>query len=143
MQRTVHIHRLLIVGLLASTLGAVGAASPLSAAQETSVPASEKLPEKTRCVETDRIASYKVESDEIVRLFLKNNTQMILRLKQHCPQLHFHRYISYTPIDGKICAGNDEIKTRAGLACRIGSIKLIPEATEIDVTGTASTKPKQ
>jgi len=81
---------------------------------------------ETRCIETNQIARYKTENDELVRLFMKNGSQMLLRLKRQCPQLHFHHYISYTPVDGKICAGSNQIKTRAGLACRIGSIAPAP-----------------
>jgi len=89
--------------------------------------------DKTRCVETDQIEAYKVENDKLVRFFLKNSQQMLLRLTHQCPQLYFHRYISYTPTDGKICAGADEIKTRAGLACRIGSLSPVPKATEVTI----------
>lgn len=94
-----------------------------------------------QCVETDQITAYKVESDEIVRLFLQDSSQVLLRLKRHCPQLYFHRYISYTPVNGRICAGSDEIKTRAGLPCRIGSIEAIPDAKLLKENTT--TEPNQ
>ena len=77
---------------------------------------------ENRCVDTDGILKYQVESDIAVRLFMRDNQQVMLRVKRFCPQLHFHRYMSYTPIDGRICAGADDIKTRAGLVCRIESL---------------------
>lgn len=84
--------------------------------------------DKTRCLETDQVVSYKTENDTTVRFFMKNGAEMLLKLKRQCPQLHFHRYISYTPVDGKLCAGNDKIKTRAGVDCRIFSLALDPQA---------------
>jgi len=114
---------LLITGLIICSYGtkAFALAVQDSTRQNTS----------NQCVETEKILSYKVESDELIRLFLKNKTQKILRLKNHCPQLYFHRYISYTPVNGKLCAGSDQIKTRAGLACRIGSIKSVPATVNV------------
>ena len=125
--------------------GGFGSAFACAAAQanQTTQESVAKVPPNAEisCVETDQIASYKVESDEIVRLALKNRKQIILRLKRHCPQLHFHRYISYTPVDGRICAGSDEIKTRAGLACRIGSFTPVPPAEQTAPIGAATSTP--
>jgi len=78
--------------------------------------------DRARCLETDQVSSYKTENDKAVRFLMTDGKQLLLRLKRQCPQLHFHRYISYTPIDGKLCAGRDKVKTRAGVSCRIYSI---------------------
>lgn len=91
------------------------------AAQET--PA---LPAEAQCLETDAIQSYKIETDDLIRFTMTNGDKMIMRLKSYCPQLKFHGYFSYTPMNGRLCAGADEIKTRGGLPCIIGS--LVPEA---------------
>jgi len=112
-------------------IAALGFCSSLSAtvlAEQAPEPLATK---ETRCIETEKIKAYKVESDALVRIFLTDSRQILLRLKHRCPQLRFHRYISYTPTDGKICAGVDEIKTRAGLACRIGSFTPVPDAVDI------------
>ena len=107
--------------LLAIVLAAFAGASAATA-QEASGTAVTTEADKTRCLSTDQISDYNTESDKLVRFFMKNGEEMLLRLKHQCPQLHFHRYVSYTPVDGKLCAGNDKIKTRAGVDCRIFSI---------------------
>ncbi len=91
------------------------------AAQNTSTPTPE-----AQCLETDHIESYKIETDDLIRFTMTNGDKMIMRLKSYCPQLRFHGYFSYTPMNGRLCAGADEIKTRSGLPCIIGS--LVPEA---------------
>ena len=91
-------------------------------AQETPrTPAAE-----AQCLETDHIKSYKIETDDLIRFTMTNGNKMIMRLKSYCPQLRFHGYFSYTPMNGRLCAGADEIKTRSGLPCIIGS--LVPES---------------
>lgn len=85
-----------------------------------------------RCVETDAIVSYKVENDELVKIQLADTRLLLMRLKTRCPQLYFHRYITYTPTNGRICAGVDEIRNRAGLSCRIESFETLPTK---EVTG--------
>ena len=114
---------------MVSILACTGFSASLAAQSPVDITPSPA--DETRCIETDQIRNYRVETDERVRVFMKNSQQMLLRLKRQCPQLRFHRYFSYTPTDGKICAGVDEIKTRAGLACRIASVTPVPDATEI------------
>lgn len=87
------------------------------AAQNTSSPTPE-----AQCLETDHIESYKIETDDLIRFTMTNGDKMIMRLKSYCPQLRFHGYFSYTPMNGRLCAGADEIKTRSGLPCIIGSL---------------------
>lgn len=77
---------------------------------------------EAQCLETDNIASYKIETDDLIRFIMKDGGTMIMRLKSYCPQLRFHGYLSYTPMNGRLCAGADEIKTRSGLPCLIGSV---------------------
>ncbi|MFC3053706.1 DUF6491 family protein [Kordiimonas pumila] len=97
-------------------------ASPLLADQENG--------EASQCLETDTIISYMVESDEAVRFTLADNKNVIMSLKPHCPQLRFHGYVSFTPVNGKLCAGVDEIKTRAGLPCRISGLSYAQEGSD-------------
>lgn len=77
---------------------------------------------EAQCLETDNIQSYKIETDDLIRFTMKDGGKIIMRLKSYCPQLRFHGYLSYTPMNGRLCAGADEIKTRSGLPCLIGSL---------------------
>ncbi len=77
--------------------------------------------ERGRCIPTSEISSYKVESDLLVRLKMRNADDIIMRLRRHCPQLHFHDYISYTPVNGQLCEGIDDVVSRSGMPCRIAS----------------------
>ena len=79
----------------------------------------------TLCVNTDNIDRYKIETDDIIRLFMKTGTAFTMRLKRQCPQLRFHGYLSYTPTNGKLCTDVDEITTRSGLKCSISSFKVM------------------
>lgn len=114
------------IALLVSTLTVLASAAG-PAAQGTSGRHKTASDDQTRCLETDQVVSYKTENDTTVRFFMENGGEILLKLKRQCPQLHFHRYISYTPVDGKLCASNDKIKTRAGVNCRIFSITHEPQ----------------
>lgn len=83
--------------------------------------------DKPECLQADRIQNYKVESDELVRFEMDGKTDILMRLKRHCPQLHFHKYMSYTPVNGQLCAKFDDIITRAGTPCRIDSLEEVPK----------------
>lgn len=77
---------------------------------------------KSQCLNTDAVVSYDIVSDDAIRFTLKEDKEIIMWLKPHCPQLHFHGYVSYTPVNGRLCAGVDEVKTRSGLPCRISHL---------------------
>ena len=79
----------------------------------------------TLCIDTNNIDRYKIETDDIIRLFMKSGEAFTMRLKRQCPQLRFHGYLSYTPTNGKLCTDVDEVTTRSGLKCRISSIKVM------------------
>ena len=79
----------------------------------------------TLCINTNNIDRYKIETDDIIRLFMKSGEAFTMRLKRQCPQLRFHGYLSYTPTNGKLCTDVDEVTTRSGLKCRISSIKVM------------------
>jgi len=92
----------------------LGHITPLNA-QNNDIP-------KSQCLSTDAIVSYNIVSDDAIRFTLKEGKEIIMWLKPHCPQLHFHGYVSYTPVNGRLCAGVDEVKTRSGLPCRISHL---------------------
>ncbi|MCJ9429906.1 DUF6491 family protein [Kordiimonas marina] len=115
----------------------IAAALLLTAAIGLNVQAADtpKAPEKAsaettgkplRCITTDRIMSYSVESDDTVRLMMMGKKDVIMKLRRNCPQLHYNNYIAYTPVNGQLCARMDDIVTRTGLPCRIGTLTEIP-----------------
>jgi len=76
------------------------------------------------CVVADRIGGYTIESDTRVRLSITEGDDIFMLLKDACPQLKFHGYMSYTPLNGRLCAGRDDITSRAGVSCRITAFKV-------------------
>lgn len=86
------------------------------------------------CLIVDTITGYRIENDQQIRFQLTGGSETLMVLKPHCPQLHFHDYFSYTPVNGALCAGRDEIKTRAGLPCRIDAIKPVSAENTIPPT---------
>ncbi|MBL4837792.1 MAG: hypothetical protein JKY34_09455 [Kordiimonadaceae bacterium] len=92
---------------------------PESALAQATAPSANAKPQ---CINTDNIKSYKIETDDLIRFYMKNGQKLTIRLKRKCPQLRFHGYLSYTPTNARLCTGVDEITTRSGLTCRISSI---------------------
>lgn len=102
------------------------------------------------CIQVTAIEDYKTRSDNAVLLTLKLMlpsqgsqksvpkptpkqtpaplTQVMMRLSQGCHNLHFHDYISYIPLNGRLCAGVSNIKSRSGHSCKI--IAFLPYSTE-------------
>ncbi len=111
--------------LLAASLFTVTASAYQNTSQENTGRTInvEKNPHENMCIETDDIKKYKVESDHSIRFEMTNGFEYLMIVKRKCPQLYFHKYISYSPVNGRLCAGVDEIKTRSGLPCRIISFK--------------------
>ena len=79
----------------------------------------------TACIDTDTIKAYTIESDSRVRFFLSDGRAVLMTLDPVCPQLKFHGYLTYTPLDGKLCVGPGEIVTRAGQSCHIAAFGMI------------------
>ena len=77
----------------------------------------------TECINADDIVSYHTVSDELVRFELKGH-DALARLRKSCPQLHFHGYISYQPVNGMLCARFDDLVNRSGMPCRIDSFTM-------------------
>ncbi|MFC4346614.1 DUF6491 family protein [Kordiimonas lipolytica] len=82
-----------------------------------------------QCINADKISGYRVVSDELVRLEMQGQKDILLRLKRHCPQLYYHKYMSFTPVNGKLCARFDDIITRSGTPCRIESFSDVSKET--------------
>lgn len=99
-----------------------------SVAQETD-PSERPLPEDAagRCIMADDIKAYHTISDELIRFELTGH-DVIARLRKVCPQLHYHGYISYQPVNGMLCAKFDDVVSRSGMPCRIDSFTRIDHA---------------
>ncbi len=80
-----------------------------------------------KCIDADKVSGYRIVSDELIRLEMRGQKDVLLRLKRHCPQLHYHKYMSFTPVNGQICARFDDIITRSGTPCRIESFSDVPD----------------
>ncbi|WP_308910986.1 hypothetical protein [Pseudokordiimonas caeni] len=96
----------------------------LAAGPAAAAAAEENLAPGPACVVAERISDYKIESDTRVRLSISEGDDIYMMLKDACPQLKFHGYMSYTPLNGRLCAGRDDIMSRAGVTCRIASFYL-------------------
>ncbi|WP_417456311.1 DUF6491 family protein [Kordiimonas sp.] len=90
---------------------------------------TEAAKEDMRCISTRNIQSYEVQSDEVVRFKMQGTDDILVRLKRSCPQLHYHGYISYQPVNGQLCARIDDLVSRAGTPCRIDSFSKIPHGS--------------
>lgn len=124
LKRTRHIRLGML--FLASLLG-----SSLSLKAQDQTTATTPADQNTiQCVQTVDIEGYEVISDELVRFIMNGPADIQMRFKRHCPQLYFHKYVSYTPVNGKLCARFDNITTRSGTPCRIASFSEIGKKPE-------------
>ena len=103
----------------------------LSAAVSNSLRADIVLP-KTACIQADTILSYKILNDKTAIFSLASGPPVRMTLARECPQLKFHGYFSYIPINGLLCADSPEsigqsITTRAGLSCTIARLEPVAE----------------
>ena len=79
------------------------------------------------CVDSDIIARYVILSDSQATLYTEGGDTFLMTLNKTCPQLKFHQYFSFTPINGQLCAGESDIQSRAGFTCRVKSLELLEE----------------
>ncbi|SDD31655.1 DUF6491 family protein [Kordiimonas lacus] len=101
-------------------------ASLLCLAPTTALKAQETA-EAKKCIDAGKISGYRIVTDEVIRLEMQGQKDVLLRLKRHCPQLHYHKYMSFTPVNGQLCARFDDIITRSGTPCRIESISEVSD----------------
>ncbi len=108
--------------LLRAALATVIAYAALPLAAQENAPGGRPLPGELdgRCISAEDIVGYRTVSDELIRFELKDHDVMA-RLRKSCPQLHFHGYISYRPVNGLLCAKFDDVVSRSGMPCRIDS----------------------
>jgi hypothetical protein len=73
-----------------------------------------------RCLPVRSLAGATSLGQHSVDLILRDNSRVRARLEQRCPALDYYRgfYID-TTADGRICAGRDFIRSRAGGECQI------------------------
>ncbi|HEX8641925.1 MAG TPA: hypothetical protein VF704_12335 [Allosphingosinicella sp.] len=82
-----------------------------------------------RCVAVNSLAGATFMGENSVDLILRDNRRVRARLENRCPALDYYRgfYID-TTADGRICAGRDAIRSRAGGECQIDAfLSLFPQ----------------
>lgn len=82
-----------------------------------------------RCLPVRSLAGATSMGQNSVDLILRDNSRVRARLEQRCPALDYYRgfYID-TTADGRICAGRDAIRSRAGGECQIDQFRaLLPQ----------------
>ena len=79
-----------------------------------------------RCVPVRSLAGATALGQNSVDLILRDNSRVRARLEQRCPALDYYRgfYID-TTADGRICAGRDFIRSRAGGECQIDQFRAL------------------
>lgn len=110
-------------------LSATAAASSLVPCMEEAAVA-ELLPaadgsKRVKCLDANEIENYEIVSDKSVRFALKDGRSALVVLQSVCGDLLYHHYISYVPMNGKLCVNRDELVTREGIHCKIKTITLI------------------
>lgn len=103
--------------------------SVAAAAQDGAVPEARRpLPAEAgdRCIPAENITGYRTMSDELIR-FEMTDHDVVARLRKTCPQLHYHGYVSYQPVNGMLCAKFDDVVSRSGMPCRIESFTKVQQ----------------
>jgi hypothetical protein len=79
-----------------------------------------------RCIPVRSLAGATLLGQNSVDLILHDNRRVRARLERRCPALDYYRgfYID-TTADGRICAGRDFIRSRAGGECQIDEFRTL------------------
>lgn len=87
------------------------------------------------CLDVKSIKDYKTVSDTLVILdTLKGRVSM--KLTKGCQNLHFHRYISYIPLNGQLCVNRSEVRSRSGYSCTVSRLKpVVEDKKDLTLTG--------
>ena len=82
-----------------------------------------------KCVPVKDIAGAALLGRERVDLIMRDNSRMRAKLEASCPALdYYHGFYIAPDSDGRVCAGRDLIRSRAGGKCTIESFRrLVPE----------------
>jgi hypothetical protein len=116
--------------------------SPFAAfAQQEQGEARRPTPDEnsSQCINVEDIVSYHTVSDELIRFELTAHDVMA-RLRKNCPQLHFHGYISFQPVNGMLCAKFDDVVSRSGMPCRIDSFTILEHKPGDEISGAPADK---
>ncbi len=80
-------------------------------------------PSRKACIDSSTIAGAVVVDPVTVDIVMRGGRRWRLGLAQQCPQLSYYGGFYYQPrVQGKFCAGEDRIISRAGGACRVSQI---------------------
>ena len=80
------------------------------------------------CVKMKKVIGFAVTTNDAIDLVLDDGTRLRARFGSTCQSGGFYSgfYVKPNP-DGKMCAGRDVLRTRAGKSCPIGQFtKLVP-----------------
>ena len=91
--------------------------------------------ETITCLEVDDIESYQVIEKNLVAFTLKTKETLHVRVIEGCPDLGFHDYVGYVPMNGRLCVGSESLITREGFNCRIIGIKTAPTIPNLAKAG--------
>ena len=110
-------HQQIIIRLPAPTPGTLAAGRVAVRWRESRGP---------RCIPVRSLAGAALLGSNSVDLILHDNRRFRARLGSRCPALDFYRgfYID-TTADGRICAGRDAIRSRAGGECQIDQFRAL------------------
>ena len=86
---------------------------------------------QTTCVDVRHVAGAQVFGDASVELTLKSGARWRMYFERGCPALDFYRGFYYRRAEqGRLCAGQDAVISRAGGECLIASILPVPKARQ-------------
>ncbi len=98
---------------------------PASAPAET---ASMNQDDPAPCLTVRGVRDVKVIAANRVRMVTGDGRAWVLQVRDSCPDLAFHGYVTYVPVAGQLCAGRDELISREGYTCRISDIRPLERA---------------
>ena len=84
---------------------------------------------RSTCVDVRKVAAAQVFGDASVELTLQGGKRWRMYFARGCPALDFYRGFYYRRAEqGRLCAGQDAVISRAGGECLIASILPVPRA---------------
>lgn len=79
-----------------------------------------------KCIALDSLAGALITQPRSVDLVLSGGARVRAQVDKRCPALDFYSGFYLKPTaDGKICAGRDPVRTRAGRACEIDRFRTL------------------
>lgn len=111
--------------MIASLLFSLITAEPAPACTAFNGPATAFVDQakEISCIQVADIKAYKIIEKNRVAFTLKSGAVIEVRVVESCPDLGFHDYVGYVPVNGQLCKGSESLITREGFNCQIIGIK--------------------